>query len=565
MEDLDDYDLEVLPAFAPRYYQVETDEALERGWSEGLSRQLVVWATGAGKGSLAAMLAERTVKAGKKMLFLAHRESLIRQTAKRIADHGGVEVDIEMADERASPYASVVCASVQTLQSNERLTSFPDDHFDLIVCDESHRSLADGHQKVMGYFHYGAQSLADGWEPPLRGVSYEFRARIVGLTATPDIEGKKNLGDFYEKVAYTYDLLKAVEDGYLVKPISTSIPLKVDLRGIKASRTSHGSDISDQALSDRLVPYLKELAKQVAIMAADRKTVVFVPSVECARLMDGFLQAEGLNSSFVSGSCRDAMEKLERFKNAAPRGTVISNALYLTEGVDVPDLSCVVIFRATKARGFYCQLCGRASRPLPGLVDDLTTPEERRAAIAASAKPDFLILDPLWVSDRLRLCQPYDLVASDPRVADLMAKKAGNINDLAEMEAQAERDLMASLAIEARKHARKKARTIDPLNWATTINDPEIINYKPETPWDALPPDEKQTAYMEKRGLSAVQFRGLAQKVILRDLERDRLNLATPKQLVFLRKLGMSEAEVAKIKKGQAGAIIGHAAESWRK
>lgn len=564
MEDLDSYDVEVLPSFIPRYYQLETDAALEDGWIQGLTRQLVVWATGAGKGSLAAMLAERTARAGKRMLFLAHRESLIRQTAKRIAEHGGVEVEIEMANERASPYAPVVCASVQTLQSLERLTSFPDDQFDLIVCDESHRSLADGHQRVMGYFHYGAESLAEGWEAPVNGVPYKHRARIVGLTATPDIEGKKTLGDFYQRIAYNYDLLRAVADGYLVKPISTSIPLKVDLRGIKASRTSHGSDISDGTLSERLVPYLKQLAVQVSVMAADRKTVVFVPSVECARLMDGFLREQGMNSSFVSGSCDDPMEKLETFKNASPRGTVISNALYLTEGVDVPDISCIVIFRATKARGFYSQLCGRASRPLPGIVDNLNTAEERRAAIAASDKKDFLILDPLWVSDRLRLCQPYDLVASDPRVADLMAKNAGKVNDLAAMEAAAERDLMASLAIEARKHARKKARTIDPLNWAATINDPEIVNYIPKTAWEALPPDEKQTQHMEKRGLAPVQYRGLAQKVILRDLERDRLNLATPKQLLFLRKLGMTEEEAATIKKGQAGAIIGHASEKWR-
>lgn len=543
-------------SFAPRHYQTATVTALNQGWAEGFTRQLVVWATGTGKGSLAAMLAEDIVRAGKKMLFFAHRESLIRQTAKRIAEHGGVEVEIEMAGERASLHAQVVCASIQTLQSTNRLTGFPDDHFDLVVIDESHHSVADGYVKVMNYFHYGAESLTEGWQVPLRGTPYKAKCRIVGLTATPDIQGKKSLGDIYQKAVPPYDLLAAVKDGYLVRPISMSIPLKVDLRGLKATRTSHGSDISDGALSERLAPVLMELAAQVAAMAKDRKTVVFVPSVECAKIMDKHLREEGMDSSFVSGACPDAMDKLEAFR-AKGRGSVIANALMITEGVDIPDVSCVVIARATKARGFYTQMCGRASRPLPGLIDHLLTAEERRAAILASAKPNFLILDPLWVSDRLNLVQPYFLVTSNPQKAKLMEDAAGAVNDLAEMEITAERDLLDALAKEAKKHSKKKARTIDPLTYASLTESPDIASYQPKSEWDALKPDPGQIAYMEKRGLGAVDTRGLAELIILRDIEREKMNLATPKQMQFLTRLGFSDHDAAAMTKGKAGAIIG--------
>lgn len=543
-------------AFAPRHYQAATDAALDQGWAEGFTRQLVVWATGTGKGSLAAMLAEKTVKAGKRMLFFAHRESLIRQTAERIANHGGVEVEIEMAAERASLHAQVVCASIQTLQATNRLTGFPDDHFDLVVVDEGHHSLANGYQKVLNYFHFGEQSLSEGWKAPLRGTPYIAKTRVIGLTATPDIEGNKSLGDFYQRIAFNYDLLAAVKDGYLVRPVAMSIPLKIDLRGLRATRTSHGSDISDTALSERLVPVLMELAKQIAAMAKDRKTVVFVPSVECARILDGNLRAEGMDSSFVSGACPDAMQKLEAFR-AKGRGSVIANALMITEGVDIPDVSCVVIARATKVRGFYTQMVGRASRPLPELIDHLTTPEERRAAILASPKPDFLILDPLWVSDRLNLVQPYFLVTSNPQKAKLMADASGKVNDLAAMEMAAERDLLVALAKEAKKHEKKAARTIDPLTYASLVACPEIASYQPKEGWDSLKPDSGQIEYLKRRGLAAVDSRGLAELIILRDIEREKLKLASPHQMRFLKQLGFADERIRTMPKGQAGAILG--------
>jgi superfamily II DNA or RNA helicase len=541
--------------FVPRKYQSETDTELENGWRRGLSRQLVIWATGTGKGSLAAMRAERAKKQGYRLLFLAHRESLITQTAKRIEAQAGVSCDIEMADQYASPNAQVVCASIQTLLSTARLTGFRDDHFHEIIVDESHHSMADGYQKVLNYFHHGAHSLGEEWQPPVRGIPYSFKARVVGLTATPDIEGKKSLGDFYQHVAYEYDLLKAVNDGYLVRPISMSLR-RVDLTGVKTSNTSHGSDISDKSLSERLSPFLRELAVQVKEKAGDRKSVVFVPSVECARLMDGYMRETGLNSSFVSGKCPDAAKKLEAFR-AAPQGSAIANALMITEGVDIPDVSCVVIARATKVRGFYTQMAGRGSRPLPGIVDRLATAEERRAAIAASPKPNFLILDPLWIHERLKLIKPYNLITSDPRLADLMEKEEGAVNDLASMQAQAERDLLVSLEKEAKKHAHKQSKMIDPLDFAHETGNDELANYTPSTAWDELPPDQGQLDFLSRNGFQPVKYRGHADKIISVILARKVANLASPIQMKFLRQIGFKDDKILEMPSKQAGAILG--------
>ncbi len=546
---------DVPPAFRLRPFQQEADDAVERGWLT-VTRQLVIHSTGTGKGSLAAFWAQRTAAAGKRMLFLAHREALVRQTAQRIAEQGGVEVEIEMADEHASLSAPIVCASVQSLSITGRLLGFPQDHFHLVVGDEIHRGMADTYLRVMNYFHFGECSLAEGWKAPIAGEPYRNFARVIGLTATPDIAGKKDLSTWFQSIAHEYNLLNAVRDGWLVRPLAKSVPLEIDLRGLTAKRTSHGSDISDEDLSERLYPVIDALAKQTAAMVADRKTVAFLPSIRCAELFNTAIESYGLRGILISSRSEDAQATLDEFR-AAGKGTVLSNCSLVVEGVDVADVDTVLMARATKSRSFYVQCCGRASRPLKGILDQCANAEERLAAIAASEKSVFWILDPLWVSDRLQLIQPYDLVSNKPEVVEAMKKKVAV--DLVAEEQQAERDYIAALEKEAKKHAKKKARTIDPLFWAVALSDASFASYCPETSWDALPPTQDQLSFISAQGLetSGLVHRGLANKIIGKIVDRVKMNLCSPKQLQLLLQLGVPEEKAALYSKGQAGAIIG--------
>lgn len=548
-----DFTDEPSPKFKLRDYQLACIDSVRAGW-EKYSRQLIDAATGTGKTTMFAAIAAEEWSKGKRTLVLENRDALVWQTAQRITNETGIEADVEKAENIASPSAPIVVASVQTLCRESRLTGFADDHFGLVITDECHHSLARSYEKVLGYFHYGAESLVDGWEPPSPEVPYPYHARILGVTATPDLGNRRSLGEFYQHIAYQYQLLQAVADGWLVRPVMKNIPLKIDIRGLRPSRTPNGSDFTAAELSERLVPVLEALAEQIATMAFDRKSIAFVPSIECARILAAACCRKGLKGIFVSGECLDVDEKTDDFRKSGP-GTILCNAALYVEGADFPDINCVVCARATKSKGFYRQQVGRGTRVLPGVVDGLPTAELRKLAIAQSAKPDLLVLDPLWVSDRIDLCDAYDLYTTKPEVKERLKEQG---DPTPEKALEAERDFIKALEKEARKHARKKARTIDPLAHAVALGDAALTSWVPETTADMRPPTMGQLDFLRRHGVATenIKHAGFAHKLIGRVLSRIKLGLATPKQLSLMAQLGLSETYCATLTIPQATAAI---------
>jgi len=548
------------PGFSLRDYQLRGIDAVSSGWVDS-GRLLAVLATGCGKTIIFSNIARRVVEAGGKVLILAHTDELLNQALAKLSATTGVVGEKEKAGCVASLDASVVVGSIQTLTRTNRLTGFPDDHFDMVIVDEAHRTLAKSYLKVINYFHFGAQSLDDDWEMPAIGEQYDYNAKVLGVTATADRGDKRSLGEFYEKCVFDYGLIDAVRDGFLVRPITHNIPLQIDLRGVKVSRSAGGSDFDVKEVVQRITPFLREAARCIAISSFDRKTVVFLPSIDTARLMAEALREFQIDADFISGQCKDRKQKLAHFDSSG-NGSAICNAMLLTEGWDCPDVSCICVMRPTKIRGLYVQCVGRGTRPLPGLVDGLGTPAERVHAIATSAKPDLMVIDFLWVSDRLDLVQPADLVATRPEVrAKILADNGDHTGpdvDLISAVESAERDLLESLENAVREHSKKKTRVIDPLAWAVSLGDHVLSSWAPETKWDELAPTPGQLAALDKAGIDAskVKFRGLASKLMDRVSTRRKMNLCTPKQLNLMLKLGLSESTASPLSFDEASKVI---------
>lgn len=543
------------PGISLRPYQQRQRTEIHIAFTQ-YNRVMAEGATGTGKTTLFSAMAQDFVRAGKRVLVIVNRERLVRQAADRIRAQTSLEVDIEMAGEHASPHAMIVVASVQTLMRLNRLTGFSDRHFGLVICDEAHHSGADGWLRVIRYFHWGATSLEEDWTQPEK---YDPHCKVLGVTATPD----DDWGDLFQHAIKPYSLIEAVEDGWLVPIKAESMPLKIDLKGLRPGRTVNGSDLRPDEIEQRLIPVIEALADQVKERASDRKTIVFLPSVKCARLMNDAVLRRGMNGFFVSGECIDLHEKTQAFIQSG-RGTVLSNAVLYCEGADFPDIDCVVPARATKQRGFFRQMVGRGTRVLPCVVDGLQTAEERRAAIAASAKPNLLLLDPLWLTDKIDLCDAYDIYASAPEVKERM-KETGELTT--ENAKKCERDFLKALEKEAKKHARKQARTINPLAFAVSLGEASIADYKPETNAEAGPLTAIQIEYLKAAEFdyTLLKCAGQADKIIKRLETRKQLGLASPKQLNFLIRLGLPEEQAALVKAKQAGAIIGAKQASWRK
>lgn len=343
--------------FVLRDYQVDALATLREGWKQ-FRRQLAVMATGCGKTVIFSQCAAEEVTAGGRVLILAHTDELLDQAADKLRRSTGLEAEKEKAEHHASLFASVVVGSVQTLSRDKRLTEWPDNHFSLVIVDEAHRSLAKSYQKVLRYFHFGAASLSDDWVFPEVGTEYQTRARILGVTATADRGDKRSLGEFYERAPVDYGLLQAVRDGYLVRPIAHSIPLQIDLRGVRVSRTGQGSDYDLGELTQRITPFLREIARHIAENARDRKTVCFLPGIETARLLSEALREAGIDGQFVSGACPDRAEKIAWF-HAAGNGSAICNAMLLTEGWDCLDSETEIL---TTDGWLTCEQIGAAWR-----------------------------------------------------------------------------------------------------------------------------------------------------------------------------------------------------------
>jgi superfamily II DNA or RNA helicase len=553
IEPLEELDFPVPDGFALRDYQKGCLDAVDEAWGT-YSRQLVVMATGTGKGSILALLAKTWVDRGHRVAVLTHTEELISQLADRIAEWTGITPEVEKAQEYASLSAKIVVASVQTLSREARLTGFPDNHFGLIIIDEAHHVVSKSWLRVVNYFHFGCKSLDLEWVPPDPGSDVKRYSKLFGCTATSDRGDRKSLGNVFDHCSYEYGILDACRAGYLVRPIVKNIPLKIDIKGVKM----RGGDFDAHEIGERLTPILREIARNLAIEAKDRKTIVFMPSIDSAMRLGEACKEAGLNGSFVSGACVDRTDKIAAFK-AAGKGTVLCNAAVLLEGFDEPTIDCVCVLRPTKIRSLYVQACGRGTRPLTGLIDGLETVTERLAAIAASAKPNLQIVDFLWLTDRLDLIKPIDLVCSKADLREQMDKVSqSGATDLLDMEIAATRDLLKSLEAAAKKNANKAARVMDPLAWAVDLGDEKLATYEPETAFDARPPTPGQLTLLQKQhfDISKIRYFGQASAVITRLMARYRMRLASPQQLHFLHQLGLAPDKATLLSAADASKTI---------
>jgi superfamily II DNA or RNA helicase len=512
-----------------RPYQNEAVTRILTEW-ENVSKTLLVLPTGCGKTIVFCKLAESLVAEGKRVLILAHRGELLDQAADKMKRATGLGCSVEKAESTSiGEWFRITVGSVQTLMRESRLQRFAPDHYDAVIVDEAHHALSDSYQRVLGHF---------------------AGAKVLGVTATPDRGDMKNLGQYFETLAYEYSLPQAIRDGFLVPIRAQTIPIQLDLSGV--SKT--GGDYQVAGVGSALDPYLEQIAGEIAARCQGRKTVIFTPLIATSERLHGFLARRGMNVDEVNGDTSDRVDRLARF-DAAGAGAVMLNSMLLTEGWDCPSVDCVVVLRATKVRSLYCQMVGRGTRLSP-----------------ETGKRDLLLLDFLWHSDNHDLCRPAHLICEDAEVAEIMTasiNESGGPVDIMEAEEQAEGD-----AVEAREEAlakklaelrHKKAQLVDPLQYEMSIQANDLVNYVPAFGWEAEKPKVEQVEALEKLNINpeGVETAGKAAKLIDAVKARQAAGLATPKQIRFLEGKGFKH--VGKWQMEQARRLIDRiAANKWR-
>ena len=481
-----------------RDYQMEAKNSIFEEWDRGVQKTLLVLPTGCGKTIVFAKVSEDCVRQGDRVLILAHRGELLDQAADKIAKTTGLQCSMEKAENSClGSWFRITVGSVQTLMREKRLSNFSPDYFDTIIIDEAHHCLSDGYQKVLQYFS---------------------GAKVLGVTATPDRGDMRNLGQYFESLAYEYTLPEAIKSGYLSPIKALTIPLKLDLTGVSVQ----AGDFKVSDIGTALDPYLHQIADEMLNYCTDRKTVVFLPLVKTSQKFCQILNEKGFRAAEVNGSSEDRAEVLRDFES--DKYNVLCNSMLLTEGWDCPSVDCVIVLRPTKVRSLYSQMVGRGTRLAPG-------------------KDHLLLLDFLWHTERHELCHPASLICQDEEVAKKMTQnieEAGYPVDIEEAEKTAAEDVVAqreeSLAKQLAEMRKRKKKLVDPLQFEMSIQAEDLSNYVPAFGWEMGPATEQQKITLEKLGIlpDEVDNAGKAAKILDRLNKRKQEGLTTPKQIRFL-------------------------------
>jgi len=363
---------------------------------ERVRSTLLVLAAGLGKTFTFAEVARVVVARGERVLVLAHRGELIQQAAATLRQFG-LNVGVEQGEQRVDPQSlpEVVVASVQTLQGKRR-QAFSPDAFGLIIVDECHHAVAKTYRGISG--HFG-------------------RAKLLGVSATPDRADGVGLRVMFESLAYRMDLGAGIAGGWLAPLEVRSVSTEFDAERVR----SVGGELVTADVEAELIRdgHLLAAAKALAELIDSRSTLVFVPGVATAHMLAGELRSHGVRALAVDGTMTvvQRSEALAAYRDGDVQ--VVVNAALLIEGFDAPHTSCVALLNPTRSRAKVIQMLGRGTRLAPG-------------------KESCLLLD--FVPGRIgrvRLASPADALAGEELPLDIVARvrtasamHAGNLETL---------------------------------------------------------------------------------------------------------------------------------------
>lgn len=485
-----------------RPYQEECVSAICEKLRDSRST-VAVLATGLGK----TVVFSEVIRLGlqresRRAIVLAHREELIMQAADKIKQVTGLDSAIEMGEYRSDEGAmygksSVVVSSIQSQGAGrgerKRMHRFDNTTPWLVVVDECHHATSASYRKVIDHYMQHPES------------------RLLGVTATPDRLDRKALGIVFETVAYQFDVADGIREGWLV-PVRQRFVQCSELDMSKCKKS--GGDFQLNDLEEALERSLQQMVLPMVDIVKDRRTLVFAAAVKHAERIAEIINRPGVSEGVAAivhgGTPKDIRRQTFR-DYAEGKLQFLVNVAVATEGWDDPALDgkgvqVIAMMRPTQSRALYCQMLGRGTRSLPGVIASDMDVESRRGAIAVSAKPHIEVLDFLGNSGRHQLVHAGDVLGGDmsesaaKRYRKASEKKGiGEAVDVLEMLSHAEAEQKKAEEAKRRLHvvgrARYQTQEIDPF---------EQLGIVPKSvPWwqRHIPATEKQRHMLERNGI----------------------------------------------------------------
>jgi superfamily II DNA or RNA helicase len=328
-----------------RDYQIRAVEEVRKTIASGNKRVVMVLSTGGGKSLIFAEIIRLAKERGNRCLFLVHRRNLVMQMAETIRRHVGCSVGMIMAGHESDTSEDVQVGTIQTFSRRLNLDELSVNRwfFDaqVILVDECHTAVSKRTMDVLELYHSKV---------------------IIGCTATPMRADGRGLGEAFDSLVDVAGVKELTENGYLAT-VRYFAPTTPDLEKIKIVRGDYElSELSHRMNTPKLVG---DIVENWTRIAPGQKSIVFCVNVKHAIAVCEAFNSFGIPSAVLTAkSSDDARESVFRDMENG-RLLVICNVAMYIEGMDVPDISCVVMARPTKSLGLYRQACGRGLRPSP--------------------------------------------------------------------------------------------------------------------------------------------------------------------------------------------------------
>ncbi len=375
---------------AGRYYQEAAIKAVcDSFGNKNRRKALLVMATGSGKTRTVIALTKVLLEHGwiKNVLFLADRNSLVTQAKRNFVNLLPDLSVTNLCEEKENYNAHAVFSTYQTMMRcidtvrDEKGRLFTNGHFDLVICDEAHRSIYNKYQEIFNYFD----------------------APLVGLTATPKDEVDKNTYEIFELEkgipTYAYELAQAVKDGYLVDYLSVETKLKFIEQGIVYEELSQEDkeayedtfenedgelpeSIGSSALNDWI--FNKDTIREVLNILMTNglkveygnkigKTIIFAKNHRHAEeILEVFGQEYPNYVGFakvIDNYTNYAQSIIDEFSEPKKLPQIAISVDMMDTGIDVPEVLNLVFFKKVMSKAKFWQMIGRGTRLCPNLLD----------------------------------------------------------------------------------------------------------------------------------------------------------------------------------------------------
>lgn len=487
--------IDIKDEISSRYYQKEAIINICEAMEKRQRKMLLVCATGTGKTRTAISIVDVLSRHNwvKNVLFLADRKALVKQAKNNFSKLLPNLTLCNLLDNRDNPETSRMVFStyptmmnaIDDTKSKDGKKLFTPGHFDLIIVDESHRSI---YRKYRAIFEY-------------------FDASLVGLTATPKDEIDKNTYSIFDLEngvpTYAYEYKKAVEDGFLVDYSTIEVKSKIMEDGIKYDELSEeekeefentfdddeniDKEVSSSAVNQWLfnadtidLVLNKLMVDGLRVEGREKlgKTIIFAKNSNHAKaIVDRFNKLypeySGNFAKVIDYSINYVDTLIDDFSNKDKMPQIAVSVDMLDTGIDIPEILNLVFFKKVRSKTKFCQMIGRGTRLCPDLLG------------VGEDKEEFLIFD---------FCNNFEFFRMNPKGfegsgSETLTEKLFNIkiNIIKELQDLKYCDTeYVNLRKELVNEALKSIRGLNEDNFLVKMVLRYIHKYKDEKQWAAL-------------------------------------------------------------------------------